>query len=55
MDFPPEAEWVTRMREHRARTGAYRQADIDRLLGSPWRSAKIGPDGNFILFEEPKP
>lgn len=45
----PEAKWVTDMRRHKAETGQYRQADLDRLLGKPWESVRLDAEGRPYL------
>jgi hypothetical protein len=44
-----EAPWVTAMREHFAEHGFYRREDLERLLGKPGQSARIGSDGKAVL------
>jgi hypothetical protein len=36
-----EPSWVSSMREHHNHTGAYRRADVIRLLGAPWDRVEI--------------
>jgi hypothetical protein len=37
-----EPEWVWKMKEHYARTGAYRPEDLRRLLGDPTKGVEMG-------------
>jgi hypothetical protein len=49
MQYPPEAPWVTEMRNHFQRTGRYRTEDLERLLGSPGASATLDSRGQLIF------
>jgi hypothetical protein len=51
--FPPEASWVTEMREHFHRYGFYRREDVERLLGKPGDCAVLDANGNVVLHDAP--
>jgi hypothetical protein len=46
--FPPEASWVTDMRDHFNRHGFYRREDLERLLGKPGDSVQVTVSGAVV-------
>jgi hypothetical protein len=42
---PPE--WVTEMHEHYQKTGAFRAADLERVLGDPRDAVEINATNEF--------
>jgi hypothetical protein len=40
-ELPTETTFTREMREHYARTGAYRAEDVHRVLGPPWEAVEI--------------
>lgn len=45
----PEAQWVTDLRDHFAKHGFYRPADLERVVGKPGQSAGFDADGKVVL------
>lgn len=43
-----EADWVRKMKEHYARTGAFRAEDLRRLLGDPTRGVQMRTIGSSV-------
>jgi hypothetical protein len=45
----PEADWATEMREFFEENGAYRESDLDQLLGKPWETVHVDASGHLEL------